>query len=249
MGILSGKNAIITGTNRGIGHAVVEKFAREGANVWACARTKTEDFELDMKKIAEECNVEIQPVYFELTDENQIKEAVKSIYKSKKCVDILVNVAGVVNASLFQMTPMNELRNVFETNFFGPVCLTQNILKIMNRQKSGVIINIASISGIDVNPTNCTYGSSKAAIIHFTKVLASEVGKLGIRVNAIAPGPTETDMIKSVQSVVGDEHLLERCAMERCAKPGEVADVVVYLASEYASFINGQVIRVDGGSK
>ena len=119
----------------------------------------------------------------------------------------------------------------------------------MSRQRRGAIINVASISGIDVNPTNCTYGSSKAAFIHFSKVLASEVGKIGIRVNAVAPGPTETDMIKTVQNVVGDDHLLERCAMERCATPQEIADAIVYLASDYASFINGQVIRVDGGSK
>ena len=79
--------------------------------------------------------------------------------------------------------------------------------------------------------------------------MASEVGKIGIRVNAVAPGPTETDMIKTVQNVVGDDHLLERCAMERCATPQEIADAIVYLASDYASFINGQVIRVDGGSK
>lgn len=249
MGILIEKNAIVTGANRGIGYSIVQKFAQEGANIWACARTKTQEFELSMKEIAEKNRVEITPVYFELTDENQIKEAVKYIHKSKKNVDILANVAGVVNATMFQMTPMAEIRRVFETNYFGTVCLTQNVLKLMNRQKSGAIINVASIAGIDVNPTNCTYGSSKAALIQFTKVLASEVGKLGIRVNAIAPGPTETDMIKSVEKVVGDDNILERCAMGRYAKPNEIADVAAYLASEYASFINGQVIRVDGGSK
>lgn len=121
--------------------------------------------------------------------------------------------------------------------------------KINEQAKSGSVINVASISGIDVNPTNCTYGSSKAALIHLSKILASEVGQIGIRVNAVAPGPTETDMIKTVQDVVGSDHLLERCAMGRCAMPREVADTIVYLASDYSSFINGQVIRVDGGSK
>lgn len=249
MGILSGKNAVITGANRGIGYSVVKKFAEEGANIWACARTKTDEFEYNMQMLANEYNVEITPVYFDLSDEEQIKEAVKGIFKLKRSVDALVNVAGIVNATLFQMTPMSEIRKVYETNFFGPVCLTQNILRIMNRQKNGSIVNVASIAGIDVNPTNCTYGSSKAAIIHFTKILASEVGNNGIRVNAIAPGPTETDMIEKVREVVGDENLLERCAMGRCAKPSEIADVVAYLSSENASFINGQVIRVDGGSK
>lgn len=249
MGILQGKTAVITGTNRGIGRAVVEQFAKEEAKIWACARKYNSEFESDMTELAEKYNTEIIPLYFDMAIEAEIKEAFKQIYKTRETVDILVNMAGVVNATLFQMTPMHEIRDVFETNFFGPVYLTQCILKIMSRQRRGAIINVASISGIDVNPTNCTYGSSKAALIHFSKVLASEVGKIGIRVNAVAPGPTETDMIKTVQNVVGDDHLLERCAMERCATPQEIADAIVYLASDYASFINGQVIRVDGGSK
>lgn len=254
MGILQGKTAVVTGANRGIGRAVVERFANEGAKIWACARKSNSEFERDMSELAEKYNTEIIPLYFDIATETEIKEAVKQIYKTKENVDILVNVAGVVNATLFQMTPMHEIRDVFDTNFFGPICLTQYIIKLMSRQKSGSVINVASISGIDVNPTNCTYGSSKAALIHFSKILASEVGKIGIRVNAVAPGPTETDMIKTVQDVVGSDHLLERCAMERCAMgrcamPREVADTIVYLASDYSSFINGQVIRVDGGSK
>lgn len=249
MGILQGKTAVVTGANRGIGRAVVERFANEGAKIWACARKSNSEFERDMSELAEKYNTEIIPLYFDIATETEIKEAVKQIYKTKENVDILVNVAGVVNATLFQMTPMHEIRAVFDANFFGPICLTQYIIKLMSRQKSGSVINVASISGIDVNPTNCTYGSSKAALIHFSKILASEVGQIGIRVNAVAPGPTETDMIKMVQDVVGNDHLLERCAMGRCAMPREVADTIVYLASDYSSFINGQVIRVDGGSK
>lgn len=115
----------------------------------------------------------------------------------------------------------------------------------MTRQRSGSIINISSVAGQDANPTNCTYGSSKSAINSFSKILASEIGRLGIRVNVVAPGPTDTDMIERVKAKVGDS-MLDRCAMERLAKPDEIAETVVFLASDKASFINGQIVRADG---
>ena len=242
------KNAIITGANRGIGNAIVRKFAENGCNIWACARTCNKAFEEKMQQIADQNGVQIWPVYFELSDFEQIKAAFKEIYKTKLSIDILVNAAGIVNTELFQMTSIQEKRKVFDVNFFGPIQLTQLVLKAMTRQKSGSIINISSVAGQDANPTNCTYGSSKSAINSFSRILASEIGRLGIRVNVVAPGPTDTDMIERVKAKVGDS-MLDRCAMERLAKPDEIAETVVFLASDKASFINGQIIRVDGGAK
>ncbi len=242
------KNAIITGANRGIGNAIVRKFAENGCNIWACARTCNKAFEEKMQQIADQNGVQIWPVYFELSDFEQIKAAFKEIYKTKLPIDILVNAAGIVNTELFQMTSIQEMRKVFDVNFFGPIQLTQLVLKTMTRQKSGSIINISSVAGQDANPTNCTYGSSKSAINSFSRILASEIGRLGIRVNVVAPGPTDTDMIERVRAKVGDS-MLDRCAMERLAKPDEIAETVVFLASDKASFINGQIIRVDGGAK
>ena len=247
MKLLNEKYAVVTGANRGIGRCIAEKLASEGCNIWACARKQTDEFEADMAKLAEDQGVTVTPVYFDLSDEAQIKEGFKGIYKSKLPVDILVNAAGVVNTDLFQMTPMKVMREVFEVNYFGAVTLTQLVLKLMQRQKHGSIINIASIAGLDTNPTNATYGTSKAALIHFSRILAAEVAASGIRVNAIAPGPTETDMVETVKKAVG-EHILDRCAMGRLAKPEEVAETVLFLASDKASFVNGQVIRVDGGA-
>ena len=242
-------SVIITGANRGIGSATVETFANSGYKIiWACARKKNDDFENRLKLLAEKTGATIKPVYFDLANEEAIKQAVKEIRSEKIPVDALVNVAGVVNTDTFLMTPISKIREVFETNYFGTITLTQYILKIMIKQKSGSIINFSSIAGIDANPTNCTYGSSKAAIIAFTRTLASEVGELGVRVNAVAPGPTDTDMIVQVKNKVGDA-VLSNCAMNRYAKPKEIANVALFLASEQASFINGQVIRVDGGSK
>ena len=242
------KNAIITGANRGIGNAIVRKFAENGCNIWACARTCNKAFEEKMQQIADQNGVQIWPVYFELSDFEQIKASFKEIYKTKLSIDILVNAAGIVNTELFQMTSIQEMRKVFDVNFFGPIQLTQLVLKAMTRQKSGSIINISSVAGQDANPTNCTYGSSKSAINSFSRILASEIGRLGIRVNVVAPGPTDTDMIERVKAKVGDS-MLDRCAMERLAKPDEIAETVVFLASDKASFINGQIIRVDGGAK
>lgn len=216
--------------------------------IWACARKKNDDFENSLKSIADRTGATIKPVYFDLACEDEIKQAVKEIRADKIPVDALINVAGVVNTDIFLMTPISKIRDVFETNYFGTLTLTQYILKIMIKQKSGSIVNFSSIAGLDANPTNCTYGSSKAAIIAFTRILAAEVGEMGIRVNAVAPGPTDTDMIIQVRDKVGDA-VLDNCAMNRYAKPVEIANVALFLASDQSSFVNGQVIRVDGGSK
>ena len=248
MGLLSGKNAIVTGSNRGIGKAIVSCLAENGANIWACARKANSNFESELHELSRENNVWILPIYYDLTNPEQIKEAFKTISLQKKNIDILVNCAGISSSFIFQMTSVNLIRDIFEVNVFAAMELTQYCLKCMTRQKSGSIINVASISGIDAHPAKAVYGSSKAALIHFTKALASEVGKQGIRVNAIAPGPTDTDMIRKTFDTIGDS-ILERCAMGRLAKPEEIAQVVAFLASDQSSFVNGQVIRIDGGTK
>lgn len=245
---LEGKNAIITGANRGIGNAIVKEFAHEGCNILAFARKKADIFENEMSELSAKYDVIIEPIYLELTNFEDMKKRFREIYSTKRAIDILVNAAGVVNADIFQRTSICTMREVFETNFFAPVQLSQLALKVMSRHRCGSIINITSISGLDANPTNCTYGSSKAALNSFTKILASEVAALGIRVNAIAPGPTNTDMIQIVKDKVGDA-LLDRCAMGRLAKAEEIAETALFLASERSSFINGQILRVDGGSK
>ena len=246
--MLTGKNAVITGANRGIGRAIVEKFAANGCNVWACARTPREAFEQDMEALAEQYHVWIRPVYFDLSREDDVKAGFKEIYQTKEPIDILVNNAGLVHAALFPMAPMEEIRKLFEVNVFSVMELTQLVLKRMMRQKSGVILNMASVAGQDAVATNSIYGSSKAAIISFTRILAAEMAAYGIRVNAVAPGPVRTDMIELLEQKMGDD-LLMHTAMGRLAEPEEIAETVLFLASSKASFINGQVIRVDGGLK
>ena len=160
----------------------------------------------------------------------------------------MVNNAGIGHAASFPLTSSKTMEEVFLINTFAPMILTRYVLKRMTRQRSGSIINIASTAGMDSNAGNCIYGPSKAAKIYFSKLLWAEMAHLGIIVNAVAPGASDTEMV-GIFANIAKEHLLHRSAMERLANPDEIAETVVFLASSKASFINGQVIRVDGGSQ
>lgn len=245
--MLRGKNAIITGANRGIGSSTVECFAKNGANIWACARTKREEFEKDMVRICEDYGVEIWPVYFDVTDEAQIKQAVSRIRKQKISIDILVNMAGIVESSeAFQMTSIDKMKHLFETNFFAVTLLTQYVSRLMARQDRGSIVNIASIAGFDGEPAQYEYVASKAALIGATRNLAREFAQYHIRVNAVAPGMIETDMGRKIETGLRDR-MLNKTILKRMGKPYEIANVVAFLASDLASYVNGQILRVDGG--
>ena len=247
--LLEGKNALITGSNRGIGKAILETFAREGCEtIWAHARTETAEFLDTIQYLSSQYGTEIYPIYFDLTDTESLKRVIKDIVRSKQNIDILVNNAGVAHGGLFQMTPVSQIKEVFETNLYAGMEITQLILKKMTRQKSGSIVNLASISGIDLKSGNSAYGVSKAAVIAWTKTLSAELSSYNIRVNAVAPGLTDTRMATLMEKQAGEEMVMESL-MGRLAQPGEIAHVVSYLASDNASFINGQVIRVDGGGK
>lgn len=243
---LLAKNAIITGARRGIGRATVELFAQNGANIWACTRTEDESFIREMEQLSRQYEVWIKPVFFDLSDEASITRGIRGILGEKLPVDILINNAGVSYGGLFTMTPVSALKSVFQVNFFGQIQIMQPVLRYMMRQKSGCVINMASIGGIETSPGYLAYGSSKAALIYATKMVSHEVGAYGIRVNAIAPGLTETDMgdFKSQEEI---DRILERSSLHRKAGPEEIARCALFLASDAASFITGQVLIADGG--
>ena len=244
--MLKGKTAFITGTNRGLGRAFVEEFAKNGANVIAHARTVTPEFLLFCDDIASRHGVTVTPVFFDMIDSIAMREVVRKIVVSKTPVDILVNNAGVTDNALFQMSSEKMLRNEFEVNVFAPFMLTQYLLKVMLRNGHGSIVNVSSVSGLRGDVGRSVYGMTKAAVASFTQSLAAEVGGKGIRVNAVAPGFIETDMMSYMSQDVVRRNL-EQSRLGRIGKPEEVAKLVVFLASDNASYITGEIVRITGG--
>lgn len=239
-------NVIVTGARTGIGRATVEKFASKNADIWACARCYDPAFEADMCMLEQTYHVQIKPIYFDLRKEDEIKTAIKGIFSEKKKIDVLVNNAGIPHGAFLFMTSMKELREVFEVNFFSQVLITQMVAKVMTRQKEGSIVNLASVAGLDGDAGYTAYGSSKAAMAFFTKVISQELAGFGIRVNAVAPGLIETRMMDCMEEQAR-RTMIEGASLKRVGKVEEVADVIYYLSSEEASFITGQILRVDGG--
>ena len=248
--MLKNKTALITGSNRGIGFSLLEKFATEGCNIYAHSRKTNIEFEKKAKEISIKNNIKIQHIHFDLQKSSEIRTAIMSIIKTKVPIDILVNSAGIIHGGLFQMTTVQTIKDVFSVNFFGMLEVTQLVSKYMIRKKHGSIINIASVAGIDLSAGNCAYGSSKAAVIAFSKTLSSELSTYGIRVNVVAPSLTDTEMAYTTEAKKEREILSDnKEPFKRMAKPEEIANSVCFLASEQSSFINGEVIRVDGGNR
>ena len=244
--LLKHKTAIITGCNRGIGKATLEVFAENGANVFACVRKESGKFTDSITKLAEKTGVSITPVYFDFSESEQVNAGVKTIISFKKQIDILVNNAGVASGSLFQMTTLKDLKELFEINFFSQILFAQGISRYMSRFRTGSIINVASTAALVGDFGMTSYGSSKAALIFATKTMATELGAMNIRVNAIAPSITKTDMFDQMDDEQRNK-LIESAALKRPAEAIEVANVVLFLASDLSSFISGQVLRIDGG--
>lgn len=246
MKMLEGKTIIVTGTAKGMGHKMVEIFAENGANVFAHARTETEEHKKFCRELTEKEDVQIMPLYFDLRDAESIKDAVKTIRGTKFPIDGLVNNAGVTYNALFQMTNIDELRNQFEVNFFAPFLFTQYILKLMVRNKKGSIVNVSSSAAQDGNSGKSAYGASKAALLTMTLCIAEELGTSGIRANVICPGVTETDMVSTMPDYISAIQK-ESTFLKKLGKTDDMANTAMFLLSDYSSYVTGQVFRVDGG--
>jgi len=244
--LLKNKIAVITGCNRGIGRAILEVFAENGSDIFACVRTQSEEFTEFVKELTLRTGVTIQPIYVDIKNEAEVRAAVSLIVSSKKKLDILVNNAGIGSGGLFQMTSQENMKESFEVNFFAQIRFSQALSRYMIRFREGAIINIGSTAGLIGNAGTISYGSAKAALMYATKVMSTELGPANIRVNAIAPGITKTKMFDQMDERERAKQI-GQMALKRPAEAREIANVALFLGSDLSTFLSGQVIRVDGG--
>lgn len=243
---LNNRTALITGCNRGIGKAIAHKLASEGANLICAIRKENLVFQAETEAWAVKYGVKIDFVYFDLTDEEGIKAAFKDLSKEKRTIDILVNNAGIPAGGFLLMTSLSKIKEVMQVNFFSQILITQQVAKMMMKQKHGAIVNMSSVTALDNQGGWTAYGSSKGAMISFTRTAARELASFGIRVNAVAPGLIDTQMGGEMDEKYQAD-MINRADLGRKGTPEEVANLVCFLASDEASYITGQIIRIDGG--
>ncbi len=237
----SGRTVVVTGGSRGIGLAIAARFAAQGWTVVACAPLCLEGLD-DL--IATHPSVTFVPL--DLTDVASVKACAQSIVKDHARIDALINVAGIALGGLFSMTRIEDMKRVFDVNYFNQIVLTQYLAKKMVRAKAGSIVNIASTAGLRADAGTLAYGGSKAALIHATGVMATELGPFGIRVNAIAPSVVQTPMAAEMDDT-SKAALDARSALPGTVEASNVADLVEFLVSDASAKMTGQVIRLDRG--
>ena len=244
---LENKIALITGSTRGIGKSIAKLFAKNNATVIICGRN-IESSKKTIEELTTELNIskdKFFPLELDISNKESIKSAVDTVINKFNKIDILINNAGITsNVSLLESTD-EEFLNMFNINFFGVVTLTREVVKYM-KDTGGSIINTSSMVGSYGARNQSAYASSKFAINGLTKSLAKELGIYNIRVNAVAPGVVETDMM----SIVSEEMkagLKRMIPLNRLAEPDELAGAYLYLASDLSKYTTGTIINVDGG--
>lgn len=244
-GLLFDKVAIVTGATRGIGRAIALALCREGAD---CAFTYA-----SRKDLAESLTMEVEAMgrqvmsaQVDVRDYEGIRDFVDSVKRAFGRLDIVINNAGITkDKSLFMMSK-GEWADVIDTDLTGVFNMTRSCIITFLKQKSGIIVNISSSSGLHPLPGQTNYAAAKAGIIGFTKALAKEVAPYNIRVNAIAPGFIDTDMTGKLNQDYR-QRLLQTIPVGRFGSPEEVARVVLFLCSEDSMYLTGQTIEIDGG--
>ena len=245
--LLKNKKVVITGCNRGIGLEILKKFYNNGAEIFACVRSKNKEFLQIVKDLEKKQSNEIHIKEFNLEDEDLVKKTALNIIDEAKTIDVLINNAGEVFTSLFQMTSIKKFRTIFDVNFFNQISFTQIILKAILKNEKGNILFISSTSATDGTIGRSAYSSSKGAINSMVKVLARELGKNQIRVNAIAPGLIDTDMAKINTKENFKQDFINSSSLQRIGKPEEIANSAFQICLDDNSFMTGQIIRIDGG--
>jgi len=241
--MLKNKVAVVTGGSRGIGRAICEAFCKNGADVAFLDAGSMEVAEETVAYLSG-FGTKVKAYQCDISDFTKTAEVFKEIIAEFGTVDILVNNAGITRDKLLLAMKPEEFSSVIDINLVGAYNTVKQVYPVMIKKRSGKIINISSVSGIMGNAGQTNYSASKAGIIGFTKSVAKEVASRGVCCNAVAPGFVSTPMTTAFAE---NEALISSIPMQRFAQPEEIANLVLFLASDNANYITGEVIRIDGG--
>ena len=241
----TGKTAVITGGYSGIGRAVAEKLASKGADIALVGIGSDEDKQAALKAVGE-LGVKAQAYDCDVSDFAAGEAVIKQVISDFGKIDILINNAGITRDKLMLNMTEAEFDAVIAVNLKGAFNMTKHVYKPFMRQRSGRIVNLASIVGLNGNAGQANYCASKAGVIGMTKAVAKELAARNVTVNAVAPGYIDTPMTQALSDKVKDE-IAAMIPMKRRGLPEDVANVIAFLCSDYASYVTGEVIRVDGG--
>lgn len=245
MKLLAGKTAIVTGGSRGIGKGIVLEFAKQGANV-AFTYSSSAQAAKELEAELEAFGVKAKGYQSDAASFEQSEQLVEEVLKDFGTIDILINNAGITKDTLLMRMSEADFDKVIEVNLKSVFNMTKAVQKSMLKQRSGSIINISSVVGVQGNAGQANYAASKAGMLGFTKSVALELGSRNIRCNAIAPGFIETEMTEKLNPEVV-EGWRNAIPLKRGGQPQDIANACVFLASDMASYITGQTLLVDGG--
>lgn len=245
MKLLDGKVVLVTGGSRGIGEAIVRKMAAHGAAVAFTYRSSSAQSDAIVAELTA-AGATAKAYQSDAASYNGAAELVNQVLEDFKQIDVLVNNAGITKDNLLMRMSEEQWDDVMDTNLKSVFNLTKNILRPMMKARKGSIINITSVVGVNGNAGQSNYAASKAGIIGFSKSIAKEVASRNIRTNAIAPGFIQTEMTDVLDEKVKTE-LLKNIPLKRLGEGEEVANAVLFLASDLSSYVNGQVLNVCGG--
>lgn len=243
--VLSGKVAIVTGAGQGIGEAIARRFAAAGATV-----AVVDIVGKSAEALAAELSAGGHRAFAfraDISNTDEVNRMIAAALHEFGRIDVLVNNAGIGHARPFLEIPLDEWEKVLRVNLTGTFLCAQAAARVMVKQGSGVIINVGSISGERGGSGRAAYGAAKAGVMLLTKVMAVELANLGVRVNAISPGPTETEQVRQCHDAGTREAYHRLLPVNRYASPDEIAGAVMFLASPDSSFISGHILNVDGG--